>query len=225
MGVRDVAIQRVIKPILRDNQPKAAHRVARQAFDKAVDGIGPLKPASEDAENQLRKAGGNVPRAIEEIISDHVKFAAVEGFATNLGGLVSMAVLVPTNIAGLALLHCRMVAEIAHLRGYDLTDPRVRNAIFACMLGKDAVRDLVRDKKIPAAPYDIATGQPLDQQSADTIAAAVTAELIARAAGKSTFTFIGKRVPLLGGAVGSATDAWATRRIGKYAAKELRPLK
>ena len=42
-----------------------------------------------------------------------------------------MAVTVPANIAGLALIQCRMVAAIAHLRGYDLDDRRTRNAILA----------------------------------------------------------------------------------------------
>ena len=41
-----------------------------------------------------------------------------------------MALTIPTNITGLALIQCRMIAGIAHLRGYDLDDPRVRNAIL-----------------------------------------------------------------------------------------------
>lgn len=222
MGIRDTAIERILKPAMRKNQPAIMSKAARQAFDKAVDGVGPLRGAAEEANRQLRKCDGNVQRAIQAIIGDHVKYAAIEGFATNLGGFVSMAVLVPTNIAGLAMLHCRMVAGIAHLRGYDLSDARVRNAVFACVVGKNAVRQLVKNKQIPATPSEIAVGAPLDEESANTIAAAVTAELIARAAGKSTFTFLGKRIPVLGGAVGGATDAWATRRIGQYAAKELR---
>ena len=44
-----------------------------------------------------------------------------------------------------------MVAGIAHLRGYDLDDPRVRNAILACLLGEDAVKSLVKKRKLPGA--------------------------------------------------------------------------
>lgn len=221
MGIRDVFIQQVAKPILRNNQPQFTSRLARTAFDKALDGVGPIKGAVEEAEAQLKEAGGDPERAIQEIISDHVRMAAAEGFVTNLGGLVTMAVLVPTNIAGLAMLHCRMVAAIAHLRGYDLADPRVRNAVFATILGQDVVKDLTNSKKLPDSPRGIATGKTMDAQDADTISAAVVAELVARAAGKSTFSFLGKRMPVLGGVVGGVTDLWATRRIGKYAAKEL----
>ena len=49
----------------------------------------------------------------------------------------------------------------------------------------------------------------------------MTGEIIARAAGRSTATMIGKRVPVVGGVVGGATDSFTTRQIGKYAAREL----
>ena len=54
------------------------------------------------------------------MIEDHVRYAGAQGFATNLGGLVTAAVAIPANITGLALIQCRLVACIAHLRGYDL---------------------------------------------------------------------------------------------------------
>ena len=77
---------------------------------------------------------------MHEVIENHVRYAGAQGFVTNLGGLATAAVALPTNITGLALIQCRMVAGIAHLRGYDLDDPRVRNAILACILGEDAVK-------------------------------------------------------------------------------------
>ena len=43
---------------------------------------------------------------------------------------MTVAITIPANITGLALIQCRMIAGIAHLRGYDLDDPRVRNAIL-----------------------------------------------------------------------------------------------
>ena len=46
-----------------------------------------------------------------------------------------------------------MIAGIAHLRGYDLADPRVRNAVLVCLLGEESVRDLVRAQKLPAPPW------------------------------------------------------------------------
>ena len=217
-------MNRLVMPAVKNATPDSAARIARIAFEKAVDGVGPLKPAAKDADQRLEKANGNVASAIEDVIGDHTRMAAVEGFATNLGGLASMALLIPANIAGIALIQCRMVAEIAHLRGYDLTDPRARTAVFAAMLGADVVRNLEKNDKLPSRPRAIATGPLLDGVTRDQISAAVAGEIIARAAGRSTVTFVGKRVPVLGGVVGGATDSWTTRKIGKYAAREFTQL-
>ena len=81
-----------------------------------------------------------------------MRYAGAQGFLTNLGGLATMTYLVPANITGLALVQCRMVAGIAHLRGYDLTDPRVRNAVLVSMLGEEAVQRLVERAEAPGAP-------------------------------------------------------------------------
>lgn len=219
-----MVMSKVVLPQVKKMTPNAAGKVARAAFERAVDGVGPLRPVAQYAEDQKKKAGGDGGAAIKAIIAEHTKLAAVEGFATNIGGLVSMAVLVPANIVGIALIQCRMVAAIAHLRGYDLTDPRVRTAVFAAMLGSKSVKQLEQDSQIPARPRDVATGPSLDAATMDRISAAVTGEIMARAAGRSTVTFIGRRIPVLGGVVGGTTDAWSTRQIGRYAARELTTL-
>ena len=84
------------------------------------------------------------------MIENNTALAGGQGFLANLGGLVTVAATIPLNIAGLALLQVRMVAGIAHLRGYDLGDPRVRNAILLCTLGEETVKGLVKQRKIPA---------------------------------------------------------------------------
>ena len=92
------------------------------------------------ADKQLREQRGDVERAIHEVIENNVRIAGAQGFATNVGGMITMAVTIPANVTGLAIIQCRMVAGIAHLRGHDLADPRVRNAILALLLGEEQVR-------------------------------------------------------------------------------------
>ena len=157
------------------------------------------------------------------MVDSHVRLAGLQGFVTNLGGLITMAVAVPANISGVALLQCHLVAGIAHLRGYDLEDGRVRNAVLACVLGKDAVKSLVKRKSLPSRPMAIATAPHDDATLDQRIAKAVAAELIARAAGKRTIAMIARRTPVIGGGVGAVSDGYATYEIGRYAAKELKP--
>ena len=87
-------------------------------------------PAPRRRRQAAAEQRGNVERAIHEVIENHVRYAGAQGFLTNVGGLVTAAVAIPANITGLTLVQCRMIAGIAHLRGHDLADPRVRNAIL-----------------------------------------------------------------------------------------------
>jgi hypothetical protein len=152
-----------------------------------------------------------------------VRYAGAEGFVTNIGGLVTAAVMIPANITGLALIQCREVAGIAHLRGYDLDDQRVRNAILACMLGEDTVKTLVRKKKLPSTPMGIATAPAHDPHLNSVIANEVTSELLTKVAGKRLATSVGRRIPVVGGLVGASVDAYATWQIGRYCDRELLP--
>jgi len=215
-------VGRAVTPVALKSAPGLAKGFVRQAFDRAVDGTGPLRGAAGSAEERLAEYEGDVGHAIRSLVDSHVKLAGIQGFVTNLGGLLTMTIAVPTNISGLALLQCHMVGGIAHLRGYELADPRVRNAVLACMLGEDSVKSLVKKKKLPSSPMAIATAPSYDPRLDDVIATEVAAELIARAAGKRTMAALGRKIPVLGGGVGMVTDGYATYQVGRYAAKELR---
>jgi uncharacterized protein (DUF697 family) len=135
--------------------------------------------------------------------------------------VVTAALTIPANITGVAIIQCRMVAGIAHLRGYDLTDARVRNAIMACMLGEERVTSLVKQRKFPAPPMAIATAPAHDPDLENLVAAEVTYELMTKVTGKRLAVTVGRRVPVVGGLVGAGTDGISTWKIGRYAEREL----
>jgi uncharacterized protein (DUF697 family) len=208
-----------------------AHRLApdltasfvHEALSRAIHGVGPLPPAAAAADKQLEEQHGDVQRAVHEVIENHVRYAGAEGFVTNLGGITTATFMIPANITGLALIQCRLVAGIAHLRGYDLADKRVHNAILACILGEDTVAQLVKKRKIPAPPMAIATAPTYDPHLDKVMAAEVTAELIAKVAGKRMVSLVGRRVPVVGGVFAASADAYVTWQVGRYADRELRP--
>ena len=202
--------------------PKFASNYVRTVLDKAIDGFGPMKSAVASADAKLVDNAGDVELAIRGLIRLHTTLAGVQGFVTNLGGVAAVAVAMPANVVGVTLVQCHLVAGIAHLRGYDLEDPRVRNAILACMLGEDTVDDLVKRKKLPSSPMALATSPVHDPELDRRVAAEVTTELFGKVAGRRAATLIGRRIPLLGGGVGAASDGMSTYQIGTYAAKELK---
>lgn len=225
MSTRGKMIGRIVRPVTEKKVPGLAAGFVREAFVRAVDGFGPLKGAAESADKKLADNNGDVSRAIHDIIELHVRLAGAQGFVTNIGGLVTMALTIPANISGLALLQCHLVGGIAHLRGYDLADPRVRNAVLACMLGEDAVKSLVKRKRLPTSPMGIATAPVHDVALDRKIATEVTAELIGRVAGKKTMSTLGRRMPIIGGGFGAVTDGYGTYQVGRYADRELKTRK
>jgi hypothetical protein len=215
---------RQLAPRLTELAPGLTASFVREALHRAIPGSGPLPPAAAAADQQRREQRGDVDPAIHEVIENHVRYAGAQGFVTNLGGLTTMAFAVPTNITGLALVECRMIAGIAHLRGYDLADPRVKNAILVCLLGEESVGELVRAKKLPAPPMAMATAPAHDPSLDRLISAEVASDLVAKVAGKRIAGSVGRRVPLVGGFVGMGMDGYATWKIGRYADRELLPL-
>ncbi len=212
-----------LAPRVTSLAPGLTASFVREALHRAIAGTGPLPPAAAAAEKQLAEQDGDIDRAIHEVIENHVRYAGAQGLVTNLGGLVTMAVTVPANITGLALIQCRMVAGIAHLRGYDLDDPRVRNAVLATILGEDAVAGLVKRRKLPAPPMALATAPVHDAGIDEVVSVEVGTDLISRVAGKRLATTLGRRVPVVGGLVGMGADGYVTWKIGRYAERELLP--
>jgi hypothetical protein len=212
-----------LAPRVTQVAPELTAGFVHQALDRAIKGVRKLPGAAAMADGLLAEHDGDVDGAIHDVIEKHVRYAGAEGFVTNLGGLVTMTVTVPANITGLALIQCRMVAAIAHLRGYDLTDARTRTAILACLLGEEKMLGLIRAKKMPGTPMALATAPVADPDLGRVVANEVAAELIGKVAGKKLATTVGRRVPVVGGVVGAGTDAFSTWRVGRYVDRELLP--
>jgi hypothetical protein len=215
------SIGKQLAPRITGLAPDLTDSFVREALKRAIHGVGPLPGAAAAAEKQLKEQRGNIDAAVHEVIENHVRYAGAQGFVTNLGGLVTATVAIPANITGLALIQCRMVAGIAHVRGYDLADPRVRNAVLISLLGEDSVNKLVKKTKLPAPPMALATAPQHDAHLDKIISSEVASELITRVAGKRLATVVGRRIPVVGGIVGMGADGFATWRIGRYADREL----
>jgi hypothetical protein len=210
-----------LAPAAQRFAPQAAAGVLRQVLEIAIDGYQRFPGAEKVAERHLAKHDGDAELAVDTVIEQHIRLASVQGFVTSIGGLVTLPVALPANLTGIAVVQARMVASIAHLRGYDLGDPRVRTAVITCMLGEDGVTDRLKKASLPTSPLAIATAPVFDPELDRLVSGEVVGELIARISGKRMGLMVTRRVPLLGGAVGAGVDGWSTYRIGQYADKSL----
>jgi len=203
--------------------PAIASRGVRQFLSKAIDGF-PGFPGSREIARKYLARTQDVDAAVKAVIDQHVRLAGAQGFVTNLGGVVTLAISIPTNIVGLAILQVRMVAAIAHLRGYEISAPRVRAAALMTLLGEDGVRDAIKDQDLQGHPHDLAVGaEDPDIATLEMITAEVTQALVTRVGGKNATLTITRRVPIIGGAISAGVDALATHSVGRYADREFPP--
>lgn len=191
----------------------------RKVLDVAIVGGSNLPGARQSAATHLGKKMDR-EGAIDSLVTQHVSLAGAQGFATNVGGLVVAVFAVPANLAGITVIQCRMVAAIAHLRGYDIDNSRVRSAILMCLLGEESATDLVRERILPSTPMAIATAPAYDPRLDDQISSNVLSHLAAQIGGKKLPLLLGKRIPLIGGGVGALTDGYQTFQIATYARRE-----
>ena len=201
--------------------PGAAGGVLRRVLELAIDGSGWLPSAKASAARHLQKHGGASDRAIDGLVDFHVGLASAQGFVTNLGGIAALAVTLPANVTGVAVVQTRMVAAMAHLRGYDLDDSRVRTALIMCLLGGEQVAKHIFEGRLPTSPLAVATAPVFDPGLDQTVSEIVLGDLFARIGGKNFALSLTRRVPLLGGGVGAVMDGIATHEIGRYARGEL----
>jgi len=202
--------------------PKYGSGLARTVLDRAIDGVGPLRSAAAAADDRLIVHGGDIEHTIASMTRRHATVSGAQGFVTNVGGLATYAATIPANVAGVMLVQCHLVAGIAHLRGYDLQDQRVRDAILACLLGEDNVKRLVKKKSLPSTPMGLATAPVSSPHIGDLLGREVVIEALARAAGKRAVSFVARKIPVIGGGIAASNDALATWQIGHYAADQLK---
>jgi hypothetical protein len=199
--------------------PEVAGGLLRSIVDFAIDGS-PAFPGARATAARSLQSRSDREAAIDSMVTYHVSMASMQGFLTSVGGLITLPIGLPANIAGLAVLSVRMIAGIAHLRGYDVDDRRVRAAVTLAMLGDDEVRKLVAGGKLPASPLAIATAPVFDPDLDRTISERVMGSLAGRLGGKHLAVVVVRRIPLVGGGVGAAVDGWLTFGLAGYARRE-----
>lgn len=188
-----------------------------KVLEVGVQGFGPIKGARETAEDHL-KQHGDVEKAIDRLVATHGRVVGATGFVTGLGGLVTLPLAVPTDVAALYVYQGRMAAGIAHLRGYDLDSDEVRSVVLLSLLGASGAEVLSKVGIEVANKSALAAVRKIPGKVFIEINKKVGFRLITKAGTKGTINVV-KIVPVAGGVAGGAVNVAATRTVAKYARK------
>lgn len=188
-------------------------------YEKIQEGIPGTASAHELASNYLDKHKKDIEKSSKALIRTQNLKAGTSGFLTGLGGMVTLPVAVPVNIASVMYMQMRMVAAIAIMGGYNLKDDQVQTVVYASLAGK-AGSDLL-------AKHGIIISQKVAINAVKKIPGSVLTKINQRVGFRLVTKFgekgainLGKMIPLVGGVVGGSFDVATTNVIGSVARKQ-----
>lgn len=185
------------------------------SYDKAINGVPGLDSAQELAEDYLKQSGSLKSKTNSLIRWQNTK-CATSGFISGLGGIITLPVAIPANIASVMYVQIRMIAAIAYMGGYDIEDDRVKSLVYVCLLG-NASKDILKElginigTKLAKSAIEKISGQVILK-----INQTVGFRLVTKFGTKGVIN-LGKAVPLVGGIIGGAMDLSSTNIIGNVA--------
>ncbi|MCU1741664.1 MULTISPECIES: EcsC family protein [unclassified Pseudomonas] len=185
------------------------------AYEKAMDGIPGTGNAQEFAD-EYRNNNANALDAANSLIRWQNTKAATSGFLTGLGGIITLPVTIPANVASVMYVQLRMITAIAYLGGHDPKEDRVKTLVYTCLAG-NAAKDILKDVGISIAnKLAISSINKISGATLTKINQAVGFRLLTKF-GSTGVVNLGKAVPLLGGLIGASFDSITTNTIGNTA--------
>lgn len=195
------------------------HRVIEMLVDIGLDGRGPIRSADQIAKKALHEQG-STDEALAAVARGATLGGGIGGFVTGVGGFVTMPVALPANVLEFYVQATRMVGAIASLRGYDVTDERIRTAVLLTLVGSRS-DDVLRKAGMSTGGGRLATlatrGMP--PAALMVVNKAVGFNLM-RGLSVRALGQMGRAVPLVGGFIGGGIDAWMMHRIADHAMQE-----
>lgn len=186
------------------------------SYETAVNGgIPGTDTAIELAENYLKKKG-TLKQKVNKLIRWQNTKSATTGFLTGLGGIITMPITIPADIAVVLFVQMRMVAAIAHMGGYDLKDDEVKTFVYTCLAGNGA-KEILRNTGIELGKKLAISGiKKIPGATLTKINQAVGFRLLTKFGEKGVIN-LGKLVPLAGGIIGGTVDGISTNIVGNVA--------
>jgi len=191
-------------------------KILDSAYKKALDGIPGVSQSVDDFANDYLSRHGNPKQAARELAKWQVTKCGTTGFVAGLGGLITLPVAIPANLASVLYVQLRMVAAIAKMGGYDVNSDQVQTMVYACITG-NAIGEVLKDvgAKIGKEALKVAI-KKIPGKVLISINQRVGFRLVTKA-GTTGAINLTKLVPIAGGVVNGAFDIATTKIIARNA--------
>ncbi|HTT81227.1 MAG TPA: EcsC family protein [Stellaceae bacterium] len=191
------------------------------AYGRSIEGMPGVSGADVLAGEYLRSAS-DPEEAIDTLIKWQVLQASATGFVTGLGGTLTLPIAIPANMGAVLFLQLRMIAAVAHLRGYDLRSDHVKALAIACLLGTSAA-EVVKEAGIAiGSKLTLSTIRRIPGRTIFKLNRTVGFRLLTKS-GTAGVLNLPRIVPVVGGLVAGGIDAMTTRGIATAAKRLFNP--
>lgn len=189
--------------------------VLERLYPTALSGL-PVLGTPQELATSVRGGNDTLTDKAEQLVRRHVAISGAAGFASGLGGWLTLPVVLPANLAGVAVIQLHMSASVAALAGKDLSDESVRDQVVSCLIGVAPV-DPERDAEQETMDR---FGLKLAERGLNFVISN-TARLASWAGRKVVKGQVKKRlirgVPFVGGVIGAVSDGYVTSQIARCA--------
>ena len=184
-------------------------------YQKALNGLPTSKSVTELGGHYLDKYS-NKKSAAKHLIDSQVAKCTTSGFLTSLGGLITLPVAIPANLASVLYVQLRMIASIAYIGGYNPSDDEVQTLAYLCLTGS-AIGDVIKGTGIKIGEkVAINTLKKIPGTVLTKINQKVGFRLITKFGQKGAVNLV-KLVPGVSGVIGGAIDFAGTKIIAQKA--------
>lgn len=194
-------------------------KVLNNLYNLAVSGNGAFGESIQELADEYVNRYGRTEKAIDRMVSNQRLKCTATGFVTGLGGLMTLPVAIPADLASSLYIEIRMIAAIAAIRGYDINSDEVKTLVYLCIVGNSSGDVLKQAGLKSLTNYTAKTLLPMISKTvAKKIAENVGNKLILKTSTK-VLPKLGKMVPVVGGVVSGAYNYAEVSTYAKVARK------
>ena len=189
--------------------------VMSKCYQAALDGLPGSKSCEELAQEYMDRYKASTIAA-RELIKQQLLKCSASGFITGFGGLLTLPVTVPANVASVLYVQMRMIATLAAIGGYDVHSDEVQTLVYLCLVGS-SLTDVVKSTGIKIA-NKVTTNmlKKLPGAVLTKINQKVGFRLLTKFGTKGAVNLV-KVVPVAGALVGAGIDYGSTKLIADKA--------
>ena len=187
-------------------------------YDKCRNGVSKVSPNVENMANEYLRKYKTKELACKAMLKNQVTKCTTSGFITGFGGIITMPVTLPANVASVLYVQMRMIACVAYMAGFELDSDETQTFVYACLAGV-AVNEVV---KLAGIKFGIKFANGLIKKIPGKVLTKINQKVGFRFItkfGTKGIVNLGKLLPGVGAVVGGGLDFVETKIIAQRSYK------